>query len=116
MPYGMTRNEQGEWMFFNREYMPLGWNTTTPDTSIDTLKRPFDNLPIYTKYKGLGEKSLLNLGHNVEESVRRNDAGEIVKVFFYNDRTNPMNDAQYWPDYIQKIKALSKCQMTAEYA
>jgi hypothetical protein len=26
LPYGMQKNEKGEWMFFNREYVPLGWN------------------------------------------------------------------------------------------
>jgi len=26
MPYGIIRNENGEWMAFNREYMPLGFN------------------------------------------------------------------------------------------
>jgi len=27
MPYGMRRNDKGEWFVFNREYKPLGWNT-----------------------------------------------------------------------------------------
>jgi hypothetical protein len=28
LPYGIARNENGEWMAFNREYLPLGFNTT----------------------------------------------------------------------------------------
>ncbi len=112
----MQRNENGEWVFFNREYMPLGWNTTRVNSDNNALKRPFDELPIYTPYKGLGEKKLFALGYDGEDAVRRNDTGEIVKVFFYNDQFNPVDYPSYWPDYIQKIKSLSKCEVRPVYA
>ena len=28
LPYGLKKNSKKEWIAFNREYMPLGWNTT----------------------------------------------------------------------------------------
>jgi hypothetical protein len=27
LPYGIQKNDVGEWSAFNREYKPLGWNT-----------------------------------------------------------------------------------------
>src|SRR5688572_14245072 len=106
MPYGMEKNGNGEWMFFNREYMPLGWNTKRPDTELP--KYPFSELPIHTKYLRLGDKTLLTLAHHPENGISRNDEGDIVKVWFYNDVTNPLNSLEYWPLYFEKIKLLSK--------
>jgi len=116
MPYGMARNENEEWMFFNREYMPLGWNTKKPDEDVPEFQYPFAQLPIHTKYKGLGEITLLKLAHSGEEAVRRNDEGKIVKLFFYNDSTNPQSSPQHWNKYLAILKALSKCEVKFEYA
>lgn len=103
MPYGMKRNSKGEWMFFNREYVPLGWNTTGNHQSI--YGNFYSELPIYTKYKVVTEGKLEELAWGKEGVQREN--GEIVRVFFYNDRTNPMNDSDYWNSYFEKIKLLS---------
>jgi hypothetical protein len=27
LPYGLKRNDNDEWFCFNREYVPLGWNS-----------------------------------------------------------------------------------------
>lgn len=110
MPYGMKKNAEGEWMFFNREYVPLGWNSTESHHKSE-FGDFFSALPVYTNYKGLTESKLEKLAWGVE-GVQRNQKGEIDRVFFYNDRTNPMNDSKYWPDYIERIKALSKCTVT----
>jgi hypothetical protein len=52
---------------------------------------------------------LLKLAHDGENGIIRNNKEEIVKVFFYNDRTNPHNNkSEYWELYFEKIKLLSK--------
>jgi hypothetical protein len=103
LPYGMAKNNNGKWFFFNREYVPLGWNS-----SINKHKYHEMNLPIYTDYKGLAETELLKLASGVENAIVRDENGKIEKVFFYNDKINPQNDAKYWPQYFEKIKLLSK--------
>ena len=108
LPYGMMKNEKSEWFFFNREYVPIGWNSTAQN---DFKKNGFADLPVYTKYTRITDAMLLKLSWDGEVSVRRNERGEIVKVFFYNDATNPQNDPRYWPDYLEKLKLLSRCNV-----
>ena len=100
-PYGLIRNNKGEWAAFNREYVPLGFNEKKVDSSF-----------VYTKYKGLSESILLKIAENGEESVRRDEEGKIWKVWLYDDRTNPMAQRSmkniYWQKYWEKLEILSK--------
>ncbi len=48
------------WFTFNREYGPLGWNSTVGAKSI-VDENAYPNHPIYTKYKGLTEKAILKI-------------------------------------------------------
>nr|WP_169605363.1 hypothetical protein [Microscilla sp. PRE1] len=110
LPYGIARNDQGEWMAFNREYMPLGYN----DTSLKgDPGNSFQDLPIYTSYKGLTEKVLTELAHS-SDAIRRNENNEITTIFLYNDRSNPTNQYEekphYWKLYFEKLKKLSELQ------
>lgn len=58
LPYGMNKNENGEWMFFNREYMPLGWKESfTNENIIHNSSKT--TIPIYAKYKGLTDAIIL---------------------------------------------------------
>jgi hypothetical protein len=104
----MMKNEKGEWFFFNREYVPIGWNSTAQN---DFKRNEFVDLPVYTKYTRITDAMLIILARDGEDSIRRNEEGEIIKVFFYNDTTNPQNDPKYWPDYFEKIKLLSRCNV-----
>lgn len=105
----MRKNNEGEWMFFNREYVPLGWNSTKHATQ-STYWDFYSDLPVYTKYKGLTEAKLEKLAWS-KEGLKYDDVEKIEMVFFYNDKTNPLNDTKHWPDYIDKLKLLSKLQI-----
>ncbi len=105
----MKRNSKGEWMFFNREYVPIGWTSTERHESIYN-DNAFGELPIYIKYKGLTEAKLLKLAWG-EDAIQRGEDGKINMVFFYNDRTNPQNDPSYWNTYSGKLMLLSKCEV-----
>jgi hypothetical protein len=109
LPYGMKRNSNNEWFFFNREYVPLGWNTTNRKSLHSDAA--YSELPVYTKYNHLSEKILLKLAWDSINGIQRNDNSEIEKVFFYNDKTNPQTTPKYWPDYLGKIQLLSKCEV-----
>lgn len=109
LPYGIAKNENGEWMAFNREYMPLGFN----DTSFkEHPGYSYSNIPIYTKYKRLTEAFLIDIAHDGEKGLSRNEAGEILKVFFYDDATNPVSNSKdlFWENYFEKLQKLSKIE------
>ena len=105
LPYGIKKNQNGEWFVFNREYMPIGWNSTEHKSSIfeDNV---YDEYPIYTSYKNLDEKRLLKIAGD-EKYVKRGDSGQIYLVFLYDDSSNPKNNSSAWDTYFDKIKLLA---------
>lgn len=105
MPYGLKRQGGDKWIVFNREYVPLGWNSTVAKRSIHDPKA-YGDLPIRTQYQGLTEKILLQVCHDPEGGIQRDDGGLITMVFLYSDRSNPTNDGKQWQQYFEKIKLL----------
>jgi hypothetical protein len=110
MPYGMRTHYNDEWLFFNREKMPLGWNTGSKTSfgSYDELLV----LPIFTKYACLTQELLLKLSSNGEKGIKRNEDGKIEMVFFY--KKNPSSNPDLLKDYFEKIKLISKCQVISK--
>lgn len=86
LPYGIARNDNDEWMAFNREYMPLGFNNIDFKEHVGVS---YDDKPIYAKYAGLTEKLLLELAFDEEKGIIKDSNGKIKTIFFYNDGTNP---------------------------
>ncbi len=106
MPYGMSRNEKDEWFVFNREYMPLGWNSHENQQSV-IYGHGYTEFPVYTKYKGLTEKEIAKMIPD-PIYIQRNEDNHITRVFFYNDSTNPKSNTGHWETYFKIIKELSK--------
>jgi len=111
LPYGIAKNENGEWMAFNREYLPLGYN----DLNMKGMPgESYLDIPVYTNYKAITEKLLIELAGN-EKYIQRNENRIITKVFLYNDGTNPMNQKtekkDLWDIYFQKIQKLSRLRI-----
>lgn len=111
LPYGIAKNSIGEWMAFNREYLPLGYK------DMDLKRDPgtsYSDLPIYTKFNGITDKLLFELAQD-ESSIQRDENGAIIKVFLYNDGTNPRNQSrdekELWDTYFEKLKKLSKLKV-----
>jgi hypothetical protein len=105
MPYGLKKNSKKEWIIFNREYMPLGWNTTSRQENI-YVESSYSELPVYTTYRALTDKKIASIVD--EAQIRRNEDGTIHMFFLYNDKLNPQSTPAYWGLYLEKIKALSK--------
>lgn len=104
-PYGMKRNKKNEWFVFNREYMPLGWNSKIDQESI-YKDDSYASMPLYTGYKGLTENAISKI---VDQSfIHRDEEKNISIVFFYDDRTNPKNSPEFWNRYFNIIKSLAK--------
>jgi hypothetical protein len=106
LPYGMKKNSKNEWSVFNREYVPLGLNSTYKHKSIFD-ENAYADFPLYTKYKGLTDNAILKIVKDADK-IQRNEAGEIGRIFFYYDKTNPQSNPAYWNDYFEIIKAFSK--------
>lgn len=111
LPYGLAPNANGEWMAFNREYMPLGYNSTLYKKQPG---RSYFDQPIYTKYKGLTEKFLLSLVDDPDD-IKKDEEGKIRYVFLYKDSTNPTNgngkDQTLWNKYFKKLEKLSSLSL-----
>ena len=108
LPYGLRKTDKGEWMAFNREYQPLGFNTLCND---------YRNYPIATKYKKVSETLLEEVAWS-EYGIKRNEKNEIIEVYLYNDEINPMNQSgsnkKAWESYFDKLKKLSKLKRIEE--
>lgn len=102
LPYGIMRNDKGYWTSFNREYMPLGEN--------DSSKHVLDSDFVYTNYGKLSERFLMDLADD-PSSAKLNEKNVIVKVFLYDDATNPSNhtkdNSSLWLNYFDKLKKLA---------
>ncbi|OAV72490.1 hypothetical protein Barb6_01076 [Bacteroidales bacterium Barb6] len=105
LPYGMQRNEKGQWIIFNRRYKPLGYNQNVWSENY------FADLPIHTAYKGLTEKVLLSIAAKDGKAIKRDEKGQICSVWLYNDATNPMNDSSQWKTYWSKLEILAKLKI-----
>ncbi len=108
LPYGIEKNDKGEWLAFNREFVPIGWNEKHTGQSI-SAEDSYAELPIRTKYKNATEKILKQLID--ETSAEEYDAqGNIKRIFLYEDGTNPVNynTKENWDTYLKKIKILSQ--------
>lgn len=109
LPYGIERNNDGAWVAFNREYMPLGFNNTRLKGEV------FENTSIHTKYKKVTDKLLTGLAWDSEHGIQRNEKGEITKIFLYNDGSNPRNQSkdkkELWDSYFDKLKQLSSLEV-----
>lgn len=115
LPYGLARNKKGEWMAFNREYMPLGFSDSKYKR--DGLpNESYEEYPVYAKYKGLTERLLTILAENAGEySMRYDEKGDINMIFLYNGTTNPIKQVDksgyHWQNYWSKLTMLSKLQI-----
>lgn len=101
LPYGIQRNSNDEWMAFNREYVPLGWNA-----NLEYSSNNFADYPIYTKYKGLTDLKLSEIAGSLD-MIHKDSDGKIIKIYFYDDKTNPSSSPKHWDLYLKKIKAIS---------
>lgn len=83
-PYGLALKEEGNWIAFNREYMPLGYRDSELGVSVNYI-----NAPIPPDYQNIPEKVLVELAGS--DTIDRDSTGMITQVFLYNDVTNPTN-------------------------
>lgn len=89
-PYGMEKNPDGSWTFFNRGYKPLG--------VITDEWAEWDDPRHKLRLKGLGPATLKKL--DVHQT------GEGDRIYFYNDGTHPQSTAANMDRYLEKLRIL----------
>jgi transcriptional regulator with XRE-family HTH domain len=90
-PYGMAKNPDGSWTFFNRHYKVVGLRT-------DEWSE-WDHPQHKVHLKGLGPATLAKLDVNGGD-------GTGDTIYFYNDRTNPEGSAENMTAYLAKLRTL----------
>src|SRR5580700_2604311 len=98
LPYCIFREEDGSYVFLNREYKPLGFRTT------DFIE--YGKYPIKVKFKRFTSK--------IASKLSWNGSGELDRIYLYNDATNPSKSPKNMKKYFEKLAALAKCQFTRE--
>lgn len=93
MPSGMIRNKHNEWFVFNRDFLPLGWNSTDLHEPIDK-DDVYKQVPVFTEYKDLTDAD-----------------GNLKKVYLYTERTDPHTHKQFWERYFDILLVLSRYPM-----
>jgi hypothetical protein len=101
----MVKNESGKWFVFNREYVPLGWNSKriakelSPDFG-------FSDFPVYTGFERLTDSAIRKIITDPDR-IDTDKNGNISRVFFYNDRCNPIFDKKHFPAFFEILQKLA---------
>lgn len=113
LPYGLKKNDKGEWIAFNREYLPLGHTDTgiILEGKFNIYTNINSDLVSCTKYYGLTEKRLLELAVD----LKRDEEGNIHMIWLYRDSDNTVKNKNDWNMYLEKLTLLSKIKRKDSY-
>jgi hypothetical protein len=95
LPYCIRKLKDGSYIFLNREYKPLGFNT---GDWID-----YEEHPVSTRFTGINTKLASELSWE--------NSGDVNEIYLYNDKTHPMNSKKYMDLYLAKIERLAKLKV-----
>jgi len=93
-PYGMAKNPDGSWTFFNRHYKILGTITDAWSEWDDPHHKMF--------LTGLGPSTLAKLDID--------GRGADDRIYFYGDASNPENSVANMDAYLKKLRILIRLQ------
>jgi len=93
-PYCIEKCADGSWVLLNRNYKPVGFNTSNFINYAD--------YPVAMKLKGLGPSTLKKLSYKDEEPSDR--------VYLYNDGCVPTSSSAAMNAYLKKLEILLKLQ------
>jgi len=89
-PYGMAKNTDGSWTFFNRKYKPVGV------MSADWVE--WDDPRHKMRLKGLGPATLAKL------ACKGDGVGD--RIYFYDDGCIPGQSPEATAAYLDKLKII----------
>lgn len=97
-PYCIEKQSDGTWVVLNREYKPVGFNTS------DYVR--YEEYPVSSKLSGIGPGVCRKLSYSGEV------AGD--RVYLYNDGCVPTNSKANMDAYLKKLALLAKLSLTRE--
>lgn len=99
-PYGMARNADGSWTFFNRQYKPVG--------VVSDEWAEWDDSRHKVWLKGLTEA--------VKVSLNANTSGPDGHIYFYHDGSVPEASAANMRAYMERLGLLLRLEESDERA
>ncbi len=110
MPYGLTIHPDGTIQAFNREYQPLGINST--QFNVEDFSP--EELPLGLKPK---KPETLGFWKKVAHKGEVREMGEgVLRLWFYDDSTNPSATERKadWSAYFERIQMVQHIQRESE--
>lgn len=92
LPYCIEKQKDGSYVVLNREYKPVGFNTTE---WID-----YDKYPVSAFIKGLTP--------SVMKKISIEDDCDPEHIYLYSDGTNPLLSKANMDSYLKKLSVLAK--------
>src|SRR5262245_56006127 len=97
LPYCLERLDDGRYVVLNREYKPLGFNTS------DFIK--YKNYPmIAVRFGRLTQKLAARVSIDGDSSLER--------IFLYDDGSNPIRSKKNMQEYLKRLELLAKLPIT----
>lgn len=97
-PYCIEKQTDGSWVVLNRQYKPVGFNTS------DHVK--YEEYPVSAKLQGIGPA--------VAKKLSYSGVVEGDRIYLYNDGCVPTHDKASMDVYLKKLEILAKLGLTRE--
>jgi len=97
-PYCIEKQDDGTWVVMNRQYKPVGFNTS------DYISH--EDYPVSAKLSGIGPGVCRKLAYDGK--------GQGNRVYLYNDGTNPVGSKANMDAYLKKLAILAKLGLYRE--
>jgi hypothetical protein len=95
-PYCLIKQEDGSYLVLNRNYKPVGFNTS--------IWVNYEDYPIKIKFKRLTSLTASKISYN--------NNPDIDKIFLYNDGCVPTASAKNMNAYLNRLKILASLQVS----
>lgn len=97
-PYCIEKQDDGTWVVLNRQYKPVGFNTS------DYVK--YEDYPVSAKLSGIGPVTCKKIAYDGKDQGNR--------IYLYNDGTNPLTSKGDMDAYLEKLEILAKLSINRE--
>ena len=94
-PYCIEKQSDGTWVVLNRQYKPVGFNTS------EFIN--YEEYPVSAKLSGIGLGICKKLSYSGEAEGNR--------VYLYNDGCTPTNSQKDMDQYLKKLAILAKLSL-----
>ena len=97
-PYCIQKQSDGSWVVLNRQYKPVGFNTS------EYIE--YEKFPVSAKLQGIGSAISKKLSYSGDASGDR--------IYLYNDGCIPTGSKTNMDAYLKKLGILAKLGLTRE--